>query len=794
MLKRSLLVALRLIFRNPVSSIFTITGLAVGLTTFHLLVFYIQKETSFDTHHRHADRLYRVINHYKAGNDDNKTAWTPPALASSLSVGVPEIKEAARLFRYRSPVVLVDRITGKHFTEPNSIWTDANVFQLFAFTFVAGDGERALSRPHTMVITRSMAKKYFGDADPIGRMLSDITMNADFEITAVIEDMPETSHFKVDFICALSTLPSLWGAQVLNDWGNSFLYTYIRTKEKADAAAIGSSINRIVARHLPSNDNYSAVFELQPVTDIHLRSNVLNEWQPNSDVRYIYILSTVAALILAVSMINYLNIWIARSDQRTKEIGVRRAIGGSRWNLGLQFSVESITYIALSLIFSFALVNFCSPLIAKLLDERLLMMPHQLSMWAQIFTGVIGVTLIVMIYPLRLISRTNPALAIKGKQVTTHRGGRLWNGLVVFQILVTTCLITGTILISRQLSFIREQSPGYDADHLISISQMSNSTLRERLKDALLKNRHVKNVSGISHAIGGTLYQSGYQVSVGGRQESVMWQRIHTDHDFCRTFAIPILAGRDFSQEIASDSSNFIINVTAAHALGVTPDEAIGLEIEGGGNARGKVIGVMEDFHFKTLHTAIEPLIIHIVPDRIRMLAVNIDASDQATISTIENTWKQLQPEEPFVFTTARAFNAGNYAFENKFSTIITFFTMVALVLSVIGLVTLNIYVGNLRRREIGIRRILGANTSGLILRLSGRFALITVTGLACSLPVSWLGLNSWLEGFAYRTELTAGIFITGAVITFASSMLSIALPTWKAATTDAATVLRSND
>lgn len=793
MLIKSILIAVRQLYRNPASGIFNIAGLALGVTAFALLLFYIQKESNYDRHNFQPGQLFRVVNNYRIEKDHNVTAWTAPAIALNVQGQIPEITEAIRLFRYRSPVVIVDRSADKNFTEPNSVWADANVFRVFSFDFIAGDPDRALVRPNTMVITESMARKYFGSVDVTGKVLSDITMNADFEITGVVRDLPETSHFKADFLCSLSTLPRLWGAGILDSWHNSFLYTYIRIDGNATIASVEASINELASKHIGSTEKSSSQFILQPLTDIHLRSSILNEWQPNSDIRYIYILVAVAGLILLVSAINYINLWIARSEQRTREIGIRQAIGGSKMNLGMQFTIESLTHVALALITSATLVVTSVPLIDEALGESILLPGlSQAVTWLYVFGGVIGFMLVVMLYPARVISGIRPALAIKGRPAGSRGGINLWEGLIAFQILVTACLITGTILINRQLSFIRGQPLGYDVDHVLNISQLSNTPLRDRLKEVLLTNSSVRSASGVSHLVGGTLYQSRYELTVNGEKQEVLWQRIHADHDFCKTYQIPIIAGRDFSKEVASDSSNFIINEAAARALGLEPGESVGIDVYGN---YGKVVGVMKDFHFKTLHSGIEPLIIHIVPDRIRMLSVNISGADPGTtLRWIEDRWNELQPEEPFVYSTMSGLNSDNYRFEEKFGKVIVFFTLIVFLLSVSGLVSLNIYIANLRRKEIGIRKVLGAGTSSLLMNLSGRFALIAVIGLLLSLPLSWYALSKWLEGFAYKVALTPGMFIVGGLVTFALSMISIALPTLRAAWQDPVRELRSGE
>lgn len=790
----AILIALRQLRKNPLTGLFTVAGLAIGITTFTLLLFYIRKESSYDRFHQDPDQLYRIVNQYRIGTDHQTTAWTSPALATNAQDKLPDVTEMVRLFRYRSPSVIVEEQTGKSFSEENSLWADVNVFRVFTFHFIKGNPAQALARPNTMVITSSAAKKYFGNVDPIGRSLNDLTMGATFEITAVVDDMPATSHFRADFLCSLITLPKLWGENILSNWNNSFLYTYVRLNKNSAPSATEARLNAVLATTTSSTSDASSHFSLQPVPDIHLKSHVLNEWQANSDIRYIYILTLVGVLILLVSTINYVNLWIARAEQRTREIGIRKAIGSSKLQLGWQFVVESFVQIVLALALSMALALTFGPQIGSFFGEPVSWLPSANGKtWATIGAAIALFITVVMLYPIGIISKIQPAWAIKGTVVRLRKGFGLWQGLVAFQVLATTILITGTLLVQRQLNFMEQTHIGYDAGHLLNIAQLSNTALREQLKNELLQNPHVRAASGVSHQVGGLLYQSGYTVYKKNAPEIVLWQRLHTDHDFCKTYDIPIIAGRDFSKTIASDTGNFIINEAACRQLAVPPSEAVGLEIAGENDVRGKIVGVMKDFHFKTLHTAIEPLIAHIVPDRVRMLSVNIDNEDrEATLAWIGAKWKALEPAVPFMYTSLDEFNGRNYALEHRFGKLIMFFTSVVFLLSVGGLISLNIYVVNLKRKEIGIRKILGADIQGVLLTLSRRFVLLTAASAILAAPFSWYGLSAWLNGFAYRVNLTPGLFILAGGITFMLSMLSIALPSLRAALKNPADALKT--
>lgn len=793
------LIAFRQMLKNKFTSLFNMAGLAAGIATFTLLFFYLHKEQSYDRYHPQSENIYRIVTDYRIGSQHNSMAWTSGAVVGNLQGQVPEVVQAVRLFRYRSPSVLVEKGTTNSFSEENFIWADANVFRVFTFHLVKGNPDQVLMRPNTAVISESVSRKYFGDADPIGKVLTNVTFGADFEITGVIHDMPANSHFKADLICSLNTLPKLWGDQMLTSWGNSFLYSYIKITNNAPVKSVEDKINALAEKNLPPTSEALYHFSLQPLTGIHLNSHLQNEWQPNSDITYIYILTLVAILILIVSAINHMNLWIARSEQRTKEIGIRQAIGSGKGQLAAQFMVENFIHGSLAFLMSIVMVEILLPLISDFLGEDLLLSnAERLRIWLFTGAGVLLLMLLITLYPVQTILRIKPVIAIRGMSIRLRHGVGLWYGLIAFQIIVTTILITGSLLINRQLTFIMDKPVGYDADHLLNITLLTDGSQHnyERFKNEFLQNVHVRSASACSHLIGGMLYQSGYTIyNKSQERETVMWQRIHADHDFCKTYGIKIISGRDFSKAVASDTTNFIINETACRHLGLKdPNEAVGLEIEYDNGLRGKIIGVMKDFHFKTLHASIEPLIIHIIPSRFRMLTLNVDQADlYNTITWIKDKWEMLDPTVPFVYTSLGDFNERNYVFERKFSKLVIFFTLVVFILSATGLIGLNIYVVNLKRKEIGIRKILGAGIPGLLLGLSKRFAIITLVAFAISIPISWYALTLWLSGFAYKVTLSAELFITAGLITFILSMISITLPSLKAAVNNPVSVLNDN-
>lgn len=789
--------AFRHIWNDKGISLLNIFGLASGITTIALLSFYIYKETSFDRYHDHPENIYRIVLDLRVGTQQNAMAWTSGPIATQVS-NLSRVTDAVRMFRYRSPSVVLKKGTLENFSEENFIWADSNLFEVLKFSFVEGRAATALSRPNTVVISKSVSNKYFGDEDPVGKVLTNATFNADFEVTGVIQDMPATSHFKADLICSLSTLPKLWGDRMLTTSGNNFLYTYIRTAPGVEKVSLENEINEVAARNTPPSSEVSYKYILQPLTDIHLYSKLQNEWQSNSDIAYIYILTFVGILVLIVSVINYINLWIARSEQRTHEIGVRQAIGSGKTELAVQFFSENLVHGILAFAIGVALSGLFFPLMNDLLGEQVeLDLETKLKIWTIIGTCVFLLMTLACVYPIQTILRIKPAIAIKGTVVRLRQGVGLWHGLIAFQMMVATLLITAALLVNRQLNFMRETPTGYDVDHLMNVTLLSDASQHnyERFKTEILKNPRIRSVSASSHQVGGMLYQSGYVINSGSKKNEVLWQRIHVDHDFLKTYGIELASGRDFDRAMAADTTNFIVNETAIRRLGLkSPSDAVGLDVDYANGLRGKIIGVMKDFHFKTLHSTVEPLIIHIVPDRFRMITINVDKGDlQPTIEWIRGKWTIFDPDVPFVYTMLTDFNARNYSFESKFGNLILFFTLVVSILSACGLVGLNLYVVNLRKKEIGIRKVLGAQSRDLLFQLLKRFAIITSIAFVLSIPLSWYSLSLWLNSFAYKVNISAELFAVAGAITAALCALSVAVPSLRAAAANPVNSLKEN-
>jgi putative ABC transport system permease protein len=794
MLRNYLQIIIRIAARNKIVTAFSLLGLAIGIAAAMLIALYVKKELSHDRFHQHADNLYRVTTQFASATESFANAHTPAAILPAMRAQFPVVAAGTRLFRYRSEVVLLNKESNKHFTEANFLWADPGIFDVFTIPLLNGDPAKALSEPGSVIIAESMARKYFGDADPLGRLLRNVTFNIDFRITGVFKDLPGNSHFKADFFCTLATLQQLWGEGMMSNWYNSFLYTYIRLKEDAGRVEFTRSLNLFASHHMPLPPGNSITFSLQPITSIHLGSQLLNEAGINSNRAYVYVLSVVGILILLISCINFVNLGIARAHQRSKEIGVRKVFGSSTRHVSIQYIVENLLYGAAAFAVALVLVVTLSQGVNAVAGGEISLTAEPVMLLAG-FLAVLLIVLITSVYPAVFIAGIKVIEVLRARPVKIARGMSLWKGLISFQLCATVFLLVACLVLNKQLNFLHNRPLGYATTNNIHIPLLTDESQAKytQLKTQLLQNPEIQAVSATSHLIGGQLYQSGYEIQLPGKERSVFtWQRFHADFDFLKANQLALAAGRDFSA--SGDTTHFIINEAACRAIGLSPQQAVGMQINQGRNRTGSVIGVMRDFHFKSLHHTIEPLIVHYEPGRFRFLTVNISSASrpEAMISFLQQAWNRFEPLAPFVYSFPDQFTSSLYASENRLRRIITVFTVIAFLLSVGGLIGINYYTIQLKTREIGILKVLGADLPSLIVRLSRNFIKMMMLAFVIALPVSWWAASQWLQDFAYRTENSWQPYAVAGAITAFIVLSTISFQAIKAALRNPVKSLRS--
>ncbi len=786
MLRNYIKIAFRNFKRYKGYSFINLMGLATGIACCILILIYMQDEFSYDRYPEDYEQIYRITFHMQTPDRGEKdTARTPPPWAPSLAEDFPEVENYCRL---KIPLVswLVSREEiDKRFHEKEFYFADETVFDFFNFKLKKGDPQTALKDPKALVLTERAAHKYFGNEDPMGKTLR-LDNTYDFLITGVMENVPKHSHFSFDILASFSTLSAIpiYGGNVYTTWRNGLgadLYTYIRLKDGVDPAAIEKKMPEFLQKYLGDiirQFNIKISARLQPLTSIHLRSNLDAEIRANSDIRYIYIFSAIAIFILLTACINFMNLATARSAIRAQEVGMRKVIGAEKNQLVFQFFGETIFLAFLALILALVLVFIILPVFNSLSGKML-----EVSLWNPwMLLGIVGITLFVGIvsgsYPALFLSSFQPVAIFRGSLKAGKANKTLRKALVIFQFALSIVFIIGTGIIYDQLRFIRNRDLGFDKEQIV-VLPMGDPRARQvyqTFKDRALQDPSVLAVSGANSVPGGLIGVLLFLPEDAQAGEEVTMEHFAVDHDFIETMGLDILEGRTFSLEYSTDTMEaFILNEAAVKRMG-WEGEAIDKRINIGNFKRGRVIGVVNDFHAKSLHQKIEPLVIHLAPnpDAFIQLIVRIAPYhyDQ-TLNFLEDVWKQIYPKDPFTYSFLDDDFDYLYRNEKQRGKVFLTFSVLAIFIACLGLFGLASFTSEQKTKEIGIRKVLGATVGNIIKLLSIEFVKLVLLANLIAWPVTYYIMHNWLGNFAYRTNIRIGLFILVGM-----SVLIIALAT----------------
>jgi putative ABC transport system permease protein len=771
MLMNYLVVALRNMLRHKGYSLINVAGLAMGMACFILIVLWVRDELSYDKFHLNADRLYLVTDYEKyADGDELNFSVNPPELAPTLIREYPEIVDACR-HRIRSDRVI--RHQDRFFSEDALSFADPSFFSMFTFHFIEGDPTGALPSPNSIVITQRMATKYFGDEDPMGKTLQ-VDGRVNFNVTGVIENVPSNSHLEFDFVAPFSAGKEF--DMAVEGW-NSYAYrTYLLLAENANPGELSGKIAGTIKRH-----DQEAIVELslQPVTDIHL----------SGDMSSIYLFSIIAAFILLTACINYMNLATARAGKRGKEVDLRKVVGASRKEIMLQFFGESILVSLVALCLSLLLVEIFLPLFndlsAKQLSFSLLRNGSVvlILLGTSIATGTISGS-----YPALFLSALAPAGVLKGSWRSGSKAAFFRKLLVSLQFVLSIALIIGTVVIGRQLHFIRNQKLGFDKEQVLCIDLKGDSPRKsELLKSELSKTEGVVGISAVSGPPAG-LHMSTliHQWGDGQIQGEILIHRLFADYDFARTLGIHMAQGRFLSQRFISDTSrSVVVNEAAVRAMGI--ESPLGKEVLG-----STIVGVVKDFHFNSLHSEIKPLAIQHEPDMLRYLLVKIKPGDISHfIGSLEATWTKLVPGAPFEYQFLDEKIDGLYRTDQRIGKIINSFTVLALLIACLGLFGMASFSAEQRTKEIGVRKVLGATVvqiSSLLIREFGKWVLLANL---IAWPLAYFTMNRILEVYAYRISLDVWIFLVAGAAALILAVATVSYQSIKAALTNPVETLR---
>jgi len=796
MLKNYFVIALRNIRRNKVYSFLNMGGLAVGMASFILISLFIRYQLSFDRYHENAGRIYRVATESQLHG--TITALTANPMAPELVREFPEIIHAVRIDHVNQKVLIRNEL--KYFKEELFCLSDPYVFKVFSFPLIKGNPDSALKEKYSVIISEAIATKYFGDDDPVGKILN-FENKLDFQVTGVMKNIPLNSHFRCDFIASFACADEVFWKGYSEDKTQKSLHTYILLREGASASELEKKLPAFVSRFLapvleeyaPMKDKIPGGLEnikfklfLQPLTRIHLHSNLFAELSPNYDIRYIYIFSAIGIFILLIACINFMNLSTAYSSKRSKEVGLRKVLGAQRTQLIKQFIAESLLMSFISLFLALIMVEFLLPVFNSFMGGNL--GSSSTKSWS-VFWGLIVLTVLVGVasgsYPAFFVSAFQPVKVLRG----TFRLGtksHFRSILVVTQFMITVGLIFSTIVITSQLNYIRNRRLGFRKEHVIVLPLESEAEIRNYLsfKSELLKFPDIEEVTGASNIFSRIYSSSPFWLEGAHENESRRVQKLYVDYDFIKTFGIEIVEGRVFSKRIASDRSKaFIINESAAQAFGWASPLGKQIAWARSRNEKGAVIGVIKDFHFRSLHQSIEPLILLVRGSFFRNMFIKINSENiPKSLASIKNKWEEFFPARPFEYFFLDDDINKMYASEMKMSQMFRCTALLAIFIACLGLFGLISYTTEQRTREIGVRKVLGASVPSIVLLLSSEFLKLVIIANILTWPLAYYVMNRWLQNFAYRINVGFVFFILTGVLAFTIAIITVSFQSMRSA------------
>lgn len=783
MLKNYFKIALRSLWRHRIFSIINIMGLAVGMTACFLIYLYVRFENSYDNFHSKADRIYRVVDEVRTPSESIKQAMTTTPVAIYMKKDFPEVEEAVRLGQ---DGFLVNKGDIK-FQENNTVLADSNFFAIFDFPLIEGDRKTALREPMSIILSQTAAKKYFGNGKAYGQhlLLTGAAINA--TVTGIMKDIPRNSQIKADMLVSMSSYRPIYGRSTSDsEWTNHNYYTYVLLSPHADAKALAAKLpafqerhHGVEARKLQMQDYLS----LEPFRDVYLKSK-LGGFE-TGNITNVYIFSIVAIFILVIACINFINLTTARSAERAKEVGIRKVVGAIRWQLAGQFIGESIIICTmafmLAVLMSSTLLPFFNQVAGKVISDGIFTRPSDILglFILSLFVGLLAGT-----YPSLVLSSFKPVLVLKGRFSTGMKGMILRRGLVVFQFTISIVLIVSTLVVYRQLNYMRNHDLGFAKDQTMVIFTNYDKN-KDAFKESLSRIPGVLS-SSFSSGVPGGDYNSAYsQVENNkGEMQKTNLDLYFVDFDFIPQYGFKMAAGRPFSNEFGSDSTQaMVINEAAAKLLGYSSaQEAIGRNFDQWGR-KGKIIGVLKDFHYQSLQQNIKPLTMRYETFGFGTISIKIAANKiHETVSAIEHDWSQIIPNRPFEYNFLDDIFDKKYRAEDKFGNLFFNFAALAIFISCLGLLGLASYSTIQRTREIGVRKVLGASVSNIVNLLSFDFIKLILIAFVIAAPIGYFGMNQWLQDFAYSQPVSWWVFAVAGAASIVIAFITISFQAIKAA------------
>ena len=795
MFKNYFKVALRNLWRNKGFTAINIFGLALGIATCLLITLFVQNELSYDRYNDKAGQIVRVIFKGVMESGVIKESNVMPPVAAAFKKDFPEVLEATRIRANGNHKVTYGSIT---FKDEALAFADSNIFRVFTIPLIKGNEATALVEPNTVVISAADAKKYFGNDNPLGKVLQFTEDKAALKVTGVFDKIQETSHFHFDMFASMASLPEARQ----QSWLTSNYYTYLLLPKGYDYKKLEAKLPQEVEKYIGPQlqqglgttlaefrkKGNSINFLLQPLTDIHLKSDLTGDMEPYGNIQYVYIFSAVAIFMLLIACINFMNLSTAGASKRAREVGIRKVMGSLKVQLIKQFLLESLLLTTVAMFISIGLVYWALPLLNNLAGKNLSL--HLLSNpW--VLPGLLAFGLLTGFlagcYPAFFLSSFNPIAVLKGRFTSGRKTVSLRSALVVFQFFISVGLIIGTMVVYKQLSYIHNKNLGYNKIQVVIIENSWALGKNDQVfKQQLLQDPRVVNVSTSGYLPAGNSYGNNFFVYPDANSTNIAKTlRYEVDYNYLSTLGMQLVKGRNFSKDYGTDSTAIIINETAAKTFGWKDDFAahtLSHSENDGKKYTYHVVGVVKDFHFKSLHEIITPLVMTLSAGEGEII-VKIQGSDvPGVLANMKNKWAAFKTDNAFSYSFLDDRFNNTYKAEQNIGNILGIFAGLTIFVACLGLFGLATFTAEQRTKEIGIRKVLGANVTGLVSLLSKDFLKLAGIALIIASPVAWYVMHIWLQNFAYRIHISWAIFAMAALIVLLVTLVTVSYQSIKAA------------
>lgn len=807
MLKNYIIIAFRNIKKHKVYSFINIVGLSIGTAACIFVILYLHFELSYEKHFTNPSRIYRVINDFTLGDTHRDFASIPGPAGPAFAEGIPEILEYTRVVSLnpRDRKLVITKDTDKY-EESRMYLADSTFFRIFDYKLMRGDVRTSLNEPNSIVLTERSAKKLFGNKDPIGQILRiEGWRIGDVRITGVVEDPPENTHFKFEFLISyLSLDEEVIKLLSFDDWGYFSFYTYILLAENTEPADVVKKMNLIYEKN--SGEQHRKIgaawnYDLQKMTDIHLRSHLSGELEANNTIETVYLQFVIALLIVIIACSNFINLFIAQSTVRAKEVGLRKVLGAVNRNIKNQIIGESAVLIVLGVLAALFMAILFLPVFNSLTDLSIspsyILQKHVLLSLSAL---IILATLMAGIYPSIVLSRFQPAVTMKSTFHSTGNRSFFRQSLVVLQFIISISLIFSTIVVLEQLEFMKNKNLGFDKEQVVVVNvnatQPMDITAAEAFKAQLKMNPDIIEAS-FSNTVPGKFIGVNALLPEGFSENNPqIFEAARIDYDFLRTYKLEIVHGRFFSRDRGSDSvSAYVINESAVRLLGWSNEEAVGKRFENLSNGKKdmEVIGILKDYHHKSVKQSVDPMVFSFIPRSGRYLSLSISTEDLSeTLSFLEKKWKEYFPGMEFDYFFLDENFDRQYHSEEKLFTLFKYFAFLAIAISCLGLFGRVAYTVEQKKKEIGIRKVLGARVSELVVLLLRSSLGLVILASIIALPAVTYILNSWLMHFAFRIEASFWWYVISFFTVLVLSVFSTAFQTIKASLANPVDTIRN--